>query len=67
MFEENPVMPVLFMFHERKYQEYHEDIFKIMNKFITKTQQDRASIVTDSEAGIVGPIETQTNFTHLFC
>ena len=31
MFEENPVMPVLFMFHERKYQEHHEELFKTMN------------------------------------
>ena len=67
MFEENPVMPVLFMFHERKYQAYHEYLFKIMNKFMTKTEQGRASVLTDSEAGIVGAIETQTNFTHLFC
>ena len=67
MFEENPVMPVLFMFHERQYQEHHEELFKTMNKFLTKTQQGRASIVTDSEAGIVGAVESQTNFTHLFC
>lgn len=44
-----------------------EELFKIMNKFLTKTQQGRASIVTDSKAGIVGAVEPQTNFTHLFC
>ena len=55
------------MFHERKYQEHHEELFKTMNKFLTKAQQGRASIVTDSEAGIVGAVESQTNFTHLFC
>ena len=44
-----------------------EELFKIMNKFLTKTQQGRASIVTDSKAGIVGAVESQTNFTHLFC
>ena len=52
MFEENPVMPVLFMFHERKYQEHHEDLLKIMNKFLTKTQQGGASIMTDSKQAL---------------
>ena len=47
IFREAPVIPAIFMLHERKYQQCHEDFFKYCLKLIPSLKNCRHPIVTD--------------------
>ena len=66
IFKEAPVIPALFLIHERKFQITHEMLFEIAAmKAITKSS---FSIVTDEEKGIVNAIRKYLpNSTRLRC
>ena len=57
MFEENPVIPLAFMVHERKFQKCHEQFFEIIKEKIPRLGRKAIPIITDREAGIVNAIE----------
>ena len=56
IFREAPVIPAIFMLHERKYQQCHEDFFKYCLKLIPSLKHCRHPIVTNEERGIVNAI-----------
>ena len=59
VFEEKPVIPAMFLFHERKFQSVHEVLFSI---FIEKVKRTAGlPIVVDMEQGIVGAIHGKTS------
>ena len=57
MFDENPVIPLAFMVHERKFQKCHEQFFEVIKDKIPRLGRKRVAIITDREAGIVNAIE----------
>ena len=56
LFKENPVIPVAFMFHERKFQVVHERFFEICCKLSPSISKTQKPIVTDEERGIVNAV-----------
>lgn len=65
VFEENPTVPSLFLFHERKHQSVHELLFSIFTKLIKRTAG--LPIVVDMEQGIVNAIKTKTGLAVAGC
>ena len=59
VFEENPVVPAMFLFHERKHQSVHELFFSIFTEQVKRTAG--LPIVVDMEPGIVGAIHGKTS------
>ena len=54
MFKENPVIPIAFMLHERKFQSCHSDFVNILKSKIPNLNSTNVTIVTDREKGIIG-------------
>ena len=54
--KENPVIPVAFMFHERKFKTVHEHFFEICCKLSPAISKTQKPIVTDEERGIVNAV-----------
>lgn len=54
LFCTSPVIPVLFLIHERKFQEVHEEAMEILAKFVPRlvTGKQKVPLVTDDEPGI---------------
>ena len=59
LFEGDPVMPVLFLIHERKLTSSHEALFKVLVDHCGK--MSNIPILTDMEAGIIRAIESNCN------
>ena len=57
MFEENPVIPLAFMVHERKFQKCHEQFLEVIKEKIPRLERKSVPIITDREAGIVNAFE----------
>ena len=49
MFEENPVIPLAFMVHERKFQKCHEQFFEIIKEKIPRLGRKAIPLYIDSE------------------
>ena len=64
-FNSNPVMPALFLIHERKLQSTHETLFSFLESRLKKLKG--FPIITDMETGIVNAIETRTKMRVLGC
>ena len=56
MFDENPVFPLAFMIHERKFQKCHEQFLDVLKEKIPRLGRKPVPIITDREAGIVNAI-----------
>ena len=52
LFQENPVIPALFVLHERKFQQCHEQLFTEAVKHVPALRTTKHPMVTDEEKGI---------------
>ena len=52
IFKESPVIPALFLIHERKFQTTHEILFRIANEKVPSLAKSVCPIVTDEEKAI---------------
>ena len=50
-------MPALFLLHERKFQQCHQQLFKEAIKHVPALKTVKHPIVTDEEKGIVNAVE----------
>ena len=67
-FKEQPVVPLLFLVHERKFTYHHQVVFKILKeKMSTPSLLKRVTIVTDMEQGIINAIEEETPMKKVGC
>ena len=57
LFQEAPIMPALFLLHERKFQQCHQQLFKEAIKHVPALKTVKHPIVTDEEKGIVNAVE----------
>ena len=57
LFKENPSIPAMFLIHERKFTETHEEMFKECCKQIPSLINMQFPIVTDKEKSIVNAIK----------
>ena len=57
LFKESPVMPAIFLIHERKLQTAHEQLFQIASIKVPSLTHQTFPMVTDEERGIVNSIE----------
>lgn len=61
-FEEEPVIPLLYLIHERKWKSVHKKLFKKLVKLapelIAACKDEKVAIVTDEEKAIVNAIKT---------
>ena len=68
LFTESPVLPALFLIHERKFETAHEQLFKLAGSKVTALTRKPFPVVTDEEKGIVNAIEKHLpNATRLRC
>lgn len=58
-FLQKPIIPALFMIHERKLQEHHQVVFRLLREKM-KGKLNMAPVAIDMEQGIKGAIETET-------
>ena len=59
LFEENPCIPAMFLVHERKFTETHEEMFHECCRRISSLKNTKFPIVTDKEKSIVNAIKRQ--------
>ena len=57
LFQEAPIIPALFLLHERKFQQCHQQLFKEAIKHVPALKIVKHPIVTDEEKGIVNAVE----------
>ena len=68
IFEESPCIPAVFMIHERKFTETHQELFNQAGKLIPSMKSLQSCIVTDRESAITKAIELELpNFHQLHC
>ena len=68
VFEESPCIPALFMIHERKFSETHQELFKQAGILIPSLKSLHSCIVTDRESAITKAIELELpNLHQLHC
>ena len=60
MFEENPVILLASMVHERKFQKCHEQFFEIIIDKIPRLGRKATPIITDMEVVIVNVFQMHT-------
>ena len=65
-FMEMPVIPILFLVHERKLTKHHEVLFQTLVSSL-KISTKNVPIVTDMEPGIMLAIEKSTKFVQVGC
>lgn len=56
LFTESPVVPALFLIHERKFQTAHEKLFEIVASKVSAFSRKSFPVVTDEEKGIANAI-----------
>ena len=57
LFKESPVVPALFLIHERKFQTAHEQLFEIAASKVSALTRKSFPVVTDEEKGIANAIK----------
>jgi len=69
LFEGEPVIPVAFFLHERKFRKYHETFLRSMTEIIPNLKKKSIVVlVTDREIGITNAVKTTlSNITILHC
>ena len=68
LFKEEPVIPLAFVIHERKFQKVHEDFLFQISKSIPKLKTVSLPMIVDSEIAITKTIQnTLPNLTPLHC
>ena len=68
LFKESPVVPALFLIHERKFQTAHEQLFEIAASKVSALTRKSFPVVTDEEKGIANAIKKHLpKATHLCC
>ena len=65
LFNEEPVIPSLFLIHERKFTSHHKLLFEVLRKEITGLRN--IPIVTDNETAIINAIESETKLFPVGC
>ena len=65
VFEENPTVPALFLFHERKQQQVHDLLFTTFTTLVKRTAG--LPIVVDMEQGIIRAIREKTSLIFAGC
>ena len=58
-FVQKPIIPALFLIHERKLQEHHQIVFRLLREKM-KGKLNMIPVAIDMEQGIKGAIETET-------
>ena len=58
IFRENPCIPVMFLLHERKFKETHQEMFRECLKYIPSLKKTRCPLVTDKEQAIVDAVNS---------
>ena len=64
--EERPVVPALFLIHERKFQSHHQHLFEILRRYC-KAHLRNIALATDMEIGIVNAAEAETTLKVVGC
>ena len=64
IFEESPCIPALFIIHERKFSETHQELFKQAGILIPSMKSLHSCIVTDRESAITKAIELELPNLH---
>ena len=64
--EESPVVPALFLIHERKFQSHHQHLFEILRRYC-KTNLKNVALATDMEMGILNAAEAETTLKVVGC
>ena len=68
IFDESPCIPALFIIHERKFSETHQELFKQAGILIPSMKSLHSCIVTDRESTITKAIELELpNLHQLHC
>ena len=68
IFREKPCIPVMFLLHERKLSETHQQMFKECLEAIPSLKKTTCPIVTDKEQGILDALRKQLpNITIVHC
>lgn len=67
IFHKNPIIPVLFLIHERKLSGHHEILFRTLRGFVNFPRTRKIPIITDGEAGIIKAISTTESLVDLRC
>ena len=57
--EESPVVPALFLIHERKFQSHYQHLFEILRRYC-KANLRNITLATDMKIGIVNAAEAET-------
>ena len=65
-FIQKPIIPALFLIHERKLQDHHQAVFKVLRERM-KGKLNQVPIAIDMEQGIKGAIETETTLYIVGC
>ena len=58
LFRETPIIPAMFLLHERKFQQCHQQLFQEAVKLVPALKTVKHPMVTDEEKGIVNAVET---------
>lgn len=59
LFEERPCIPAMFLVHERKLTETHEEMFRVCTACIPALKNTSSPLVTDKEKAIVNAVKQQ--------
>lgn len=59
LFKETPCIPAMFLIHERKFAETHQEMFKECAKRIPSLRKVNCPVVTDKESAIVNAIKSE--------
>ena len=57
LFQEAPIIPAMFLLHERKFQQCHQQLFQEAIKHVPALKSVKHPMVTDEEKGIVNAVE----------
>ena len=59
LFKETPCIPAMFLIHERKFAEMHQEMFRECAKRIPSLRKVNCPLVTDKESAIVNAINSE--------
>ena len=68
MLRENPIIPVAYFLHERKFQSTHKAFFKVLEMKFPTFKESNIIVITDREKAMINAIsKTFVNSTSLVC
>ena len=68
LFDQAPCIPVIFLMHERKFTEMHEELFHIVSNLIPSIKRHPLPLAMDHEKAIVAAIKnTLSSITLVHC